>query len=134
VDTYEQKLSHLKTLYHLASADQILTKAEMIFIRNVAERLGVSMVELENIDPSIEPELILPDKEYKIYALFHRLAIIIMLDNEIDERERHFIFNLGVKMGLHPNAINEIVNIISERGAISVTPSEISAIFAKYQN
>ena len=134
MDTYEQKLSHLKALYHLASADRVLSKAEMIFIRNVAERLGVSMAELENVDPTIEPELILPDREYKIYALFHRLAIIVMLDNEIDDRERHFIFNLGIKMGLHPNAIQEILEVISVRGALSVSPSQISAIFAKYQS
>jgi hypothetical protein len=134
VDTYQQKISHLKALYHLACADKVLSKVELIFIRNVAERLGVNVEELDKFDPTIEPELELPDREYKIYALFHRLAIIVMLDNNMSERERRYCFNLGIKMGLHPNAINEIIDHISKRGAMDVTPSEVMAIFRKYLN
>ena len=133
VDSHQQKISHLKALYHLACADTILTKAEVIYIKNVAERLGIQASELENFDPR-EPDLELPDREYKIYALFHRLAIIIMIDNALNEREKQYCFNLGIKMGLHPNAVGEIIHHIAEKGSMEVMPTEIMNIFRKYLN
>ena len=134
MDSHQQKISHLKALYHLAAADGILSKVEGIYIKNVAERLGVNLEELVTFDPKIEPTLELPDKEYKIYALFHRLAIIIMIDNSIDEREKHYCFTMGIKMGLHPNAVGEIIDHVIARGSMNVTPAEVMGIFRKYLN
>ena len=131
--TYNQKISHLKALYHLACADNDLSKVELVYIRKVAEGLGIDPKELENFDSS-EPELELPDKEYKIYSLFHRFAIIVMVDNAITEKEKQYCFNLGVKMGLHPNAVNEIVEYTIANGAMAALPDRIMAIFKKYSN
>jgi hypothetical protein len=134
VDTHQQKISHLKALYHLATADNVLSKVEGIYIKNVAERLGVDIDELKNFDPRIEPTLELPDREYKVYALFHRLAIIIMIDNLIDEREKRFCFSMGIKMGLHPNAVGEIIDHVIMNGSMNTTPAEVMGIFRKYLN
>jgi len=131
LDNHNQKISHLKALYHLACADNEITKAESIYIRIVAERLGVKQEELEKFDAS-EPVLELPEKQYELYGLFHRLAIIIMIDNNIDENERRYCFNLGIKMGLHPNAIDEIIDHIQRHGTMASLPKDIIAIFKKY--
>lgn len=133
MDTYQQKVSHLKTLYYLACADNELTPVEITYITMVAERLGVSLEELRNFDGN-EPELELPDKEYKLFSVFHRLAIVIMVDNSINETERQYCFNLGVKMGLHPNAVGEIIDHVVAKGALGAMPSDIIAIFKKYMN
>lgn len=133
MDNYQQKISHLKALYHLACADKQLSKPEAIFIRNVAEHLGISPAELETFDGS-EPKLELPDREYKLYSLFHRLAIIIMIDSNASEKEKRYCFNLGIKMGLHPNAIAEILDYIISKGVMSALPEEILNIFRKYSS
>jgi DnaJ-domain-containing protein 1 len=133
MDTYAQKISHLKALYHLACADNVLTKAEAVYIRNVAERLGVDPKELEKFEAH-EPELDLPDTEYKTQVLFHRLVIITMIDNEMTDLEKQYCTNLGVKMGLHPQAVNEIIELIKTRGTMRVMPMDIANIFRKYSN
>jgi len=133
LNNHEQKISHLKALYHLACADKTFTKVEAIYIKNVAERLGIGLKELENFDKE-EPELDLPDREYKLYSLFHRLALIIMVDNEAKEIEKRYCFNLGIKMGLHPNAVGEIIEYASKHGSINTTPKEVISIFRKYFN
>jgi hypothetical protein len=131
VDTYKQKLSHLKALFHLACADKEFTKAEAIYIKNVAVRIGIDPEELVHFEPG-EPTLELPNREYKIYSMFHRLVIVIMIDNKMSDQERHYCFNLGIKMGLHPNAIGEIIDHVEAKGAMDATPAEIMAIFKKY--
>lgn len=133
MDNYKQKISHLKALYHLANADNYYSKVEATYIKVVAEKLGVSVAELEKFDTA-EPELDLPDKEYELFSMFHRLAIIIMIDNTLDENERKFCFNLGIKMGLHPNAINEIIDHVIAKGSMGAQPRDIIAIFKKYMS
>lgn len=128
---HQQKISHLRALYHLACADKVLTDVEGIYIKNVAERLGVPLEELSKLDP-YEPTLELPDREYKIYILFHRLALILMIDNAMSERERHYCFNLGIKMGLHPNAVGEIIDYVASQGTMETKSSEVMAIFKRY--
>jgi hypothetical protein len=131
MDSSQQKISHLKALYHLACADEVLTEVEAAYIKNVAEHLGIPLEQLSELHPG-EPTLELPDREYKNYVLFHRLALIIMIDNSLNERERQYCFNLGIKMGLHPNAVGEIIDYIGSQGTIDSKPSEVMAIFKKY--
>jgi hypothetical protein len=133
MDTYAQKISHLKALYHLACADNVLSKAEAVYIRNVAERLGVDPKELEKFE-SNEPDLDLPDTEFKTQVLFHRLVIITMIDNEMTDLEKQYCTNLGIKMGLHPNAVNEVIELIKTRGTMRVMPMDIVNIFRKYSS
>jgi hypothetical protein len=133
LETHQQKISHLKALYHLACADNVLSKAESIYIKHVAKRLGISEEDLEHFDGS-EPELELPDREYKVYSLFHRLAIMIMVDDTINHNEKRYCFNLGIKMGLHPNAIGEIIEHIVKNGAMKTSPVEVMNIFRKYMS
>jgi len=131
MDSHQQKISHLRALYHLACADKVLTDVEGEYIKNVAERLGIPLEELSKLDP-YEPTLELPNREYKNYILFHRLALIVMIDNVLSERERQYCFNLGIKMGLHPNAVGEIIDYIASQGTIDSKSSEVMAIFKRY--
>lgn len=131
--THQQKINHLKMLYHAANSDGVYSKGEVIFIRRVAENLGVDIKELENLDVK-DFDLELPDREYLIYSLFHRLALIVLVDNEVNESERHFCLDMGVRMGLHPQSVNEILDYIIENGAFNASPESIIAIFKKYSN
>jgi hypothetical protein len=133
LDTYNQKISHLNALYHIAYADKDLSEIELVYIRNVAERLGIGLEEIDNLKHT-EPELDLPNREYKVYGLFHRLALILMIDGMPNETERTYCFDLGIRMGLHPNAILEIIDFSVLHGASKTTPKEVMAIFRKYLN
>lgn len=131
MDTYQQKLSHLKALYHLACVDNFLSQEEATYIMNVAERLGIDTEELVEFDGS-EPDLVLPDKQYKLYAVFHRLVVVIMIDNVANDVERKYCFDLGIKMGLHPNAVIEVITYVVTEGPHKADPSKILSIFRKY--
>jgi hypothetical protein len=133
LETYDQKISHLKALYHLALADNTVTQAEAAYIRIVAERLGIDANELSKFDGS-EPELELPSNEMNLYSIFHRLALIIMIDGNAHDREKEYCMNLGIKMGLHPNAVSEIIEHVSKHGSMRTLPQDVMAIFKKYMN
>jgi hypothetical protein len=111
----------------------LYTKVESTYITVVEKRLGIEPKDLEDLDGS-EPILDLPGRKYKIYALFHRLAIVIMIDNSIHEKEKRYRFNLGIKMGLHPNAVGEIIEQVIRHGTAHTLPKDVMDIFRKYLN
>ena len=123
----------MKALYHLAMADNNVSQAEATYIRVVAERLGVDISELSNFDGS-EPELDLPRNEVNLYSIFHRLAIVIMIDGHANDNEKRYCHNLGIKMGLHPNAVAEIIEHVAKHGALATLPKDVMNIFRKYMN
>ena len=117
---------------HLALADGNLGKEEAAYIRVVATSLNIPLGVLEQYGHG-EPDLVLPDREYKLYSLFHRLVLIIMIDGVIDEAEERTCFDLGIKMGLHPNAVGEIIHHVTAADS-DESPQEIIAIFKRYMN
>lgn len=109
----------------------MLSDLEKTYIKNVAQHLGIDTEILKDFDDD-EPELVLPDKQYKLYSMFHRLVIIVMIDTEADANEKHYCFNLGIKMGLHPNAVGEIIEHAVEHGSFKTNPTDVIGIFKKY--
>lgn len=97
----------------------------------MAIHLGIDPAVLHDFDLE-EPELVLPDTQYKIYSIFHRLVLIVMIDTVADDNEKHYCFNLGIQMGLHPNAIDEIIDHAILHGSFKTNPEDIIRIFKKY--
>lgn len=133
MDSTDQKISHLKTLYHLACTDGVYSEIEAVYIKNVAIQLGIDPHILHDFDSQV-PDLVLPDTQYKVYSLFHRLVLILMIDTTAHDQEKHYCFNLGIQMGLHPNAIDEIIDHATLHGSFKTTPGEVIDIFKKYMN
>jgi hypothetical protein len=55
-----------------------------------------------------------------------------MIDNVANDIERKYCFDLGIKMGLHPNAVIEVIQYVVTHGAFNAPPDEILRIFRKY--
>lgn len=128
----EEKISHLQALYHLALSDGEIGKAEATYIKIVADSLNIPVSVLKNYNVD-KLDLVLPNREYKLYSLFHRLTIIIMVDGIVHEEEERKCFDLGIKMGLHPNAVGEIIHHVATQSS-SGSPETIIAIFKRYLN
>ena len=131
--THEQKTNHLKPLYRMALRDGEVRRSESIFIQKVAEKLNVDLKVLDNvIDEPID--FVLPNREFKIYSLFHRLILIMLVDGKAANEEIEFCINMGVRMGLHPQAVNEIVRLLIKQGPMQTDSKAIVDIFKRFWN
>ena len=131
--THEQKVSHLKALYYIANSDNVYSEIEATYIMNVAKHLGVNLDEEEHFQED-GIDLVLPKKEHQLYSLFHRLALIVILDDNIREVEKQYCRDLGIRMGLHPNAVNEVIEHVITEGIHDPAPERVLGIFRKYLN
>tara|TARA_R110001592_G_scaffold344988_1_gene636620 strand:+ start:5421 stop:5825 length:405 start_codon:yes stop_codon:yes gene_type:complete len=130
---HQEKLSLLQDLIALSKADNNVSFMETQFINSVALSLGVSATELQQLinNPiDYNPQ----DKEIDRIIQFYRLLLLMGVDTDHHEAEIDFCKNTGLKMGLNPIAINEVVKRIlaSEKGMLP--PQEIISIFQAYHN
>ena len=131
--TYAQKVNHLKVLYYMATHDGEINLKEFAFMKRVAKKLEIDISVLKNINK--QPlEFVMPDCEYKVYALFHRVVLMMMINNRVLEKDINFCISLGVRMGLHPQATKETIRIIMHQGVRKTSAVEIINIFKKFSN
>lgn len=130
---HQEKLSLLQDLIALSRADNNVSFMETQFINSVALSLGVSADELQKLinNPINYNPL---DREIDRIIQFYRLLLLMGVDSDHHEKEVEFCKNLGLKMGLNPIAINEVVKrlLASEKGMLP--PQEIISIFQTYHN
>ncbi|MCB9364317.1 MAG: TerB family tellurite resistance protein [Flavobacteriales bacterium] len=130
---HQEKLSLLQDLIALSKADNNVSFMETQFINSVALSLGVSADELQQLISNpidYSPQ----DREIDRIIQFYRLLLLMGVDANHHDKEIDFCKNLGLKMGLNPIAINEVVKRIlaSEKGMLP--PDELISIFQTHHN
>lgn len=130
---HHEKLSLLQDLIALSKADNNVSFMETSFINSIAMGLGISAAELQNLKDN--PIAYSPqDKEIDRITQFYRLLLLMGVDTNHHKKEIEFCKNLGLKMGLNPNALNEVVKrlLASEKGMLP--PNDVIEIFQTYHN
>lgn len=132
---YQEKLSHLNDLIKLSRVDGYESRIETNFIDSVAEKLGVHENDLEDLkSEKLKIKFSPPKYEYQIIPQFHRIVLLMGIDRMIYKEEINFCIELGLKMGLNPNAVREIVDKMIFYPNNIIPASELENIFKKYYN
>ncbi|MEN9997043.1 MAG: hypothetical protein RI922_33 [Bacteroidota bacterium] len=132
-DNNKQRLSLLVELIKMAKADDEVREIEFDFLLILAQQMGVSKDDFKQLfeqyiafhPPKLEGERILQ---------FQRLILIMNVDSDMAQDELDFIRELGIKMGLHPNATNEVLTIMNNYDNKVVPPEKLIEIFKTFHN
>ncbi|MDN5201896.1 hypothetical protein QQ008_10995 [Fulvivirgaceae bacterium BMA10] len=130
-NTYNEKLSHISDLVKLSRADNDESQLENIFIEKIAKKLGVSKIDLDRIkndEIGFHP----PKFEFEAIPQFHRLIILMGIDFRVDEAEVSFCRELGIRLGLNPTAVNEVLDVMQKQPSKMMSPITMNEIFRKY--
>jgi hypothetical protein len=133
--THEEKLSHISDLIRISKIDGDESHMELNFINSVADRLGVSRKEVQDIyQGKLNIQFKTPKHENQVIDQFHRIVLLIGIDKMITKEEVELCFQLGVKMGLNYNAIMEVLKKAMSNPAFIMQKKEMEGIFNKYRN
>lgn len=129
----QEKLSLLKQLIKLARTDKAIREEEYEFLRKIAEMLGIDepdfkLVFEENIDFSA------PELETDRILQFHRLVLLANIDTSINEKELDFLRSAGLRLGLHPDAVEEVFVEMRKAEHGMIDPDILIHIFQVYHN
>ena len=99
----------------------------------VAKKLNVLEEDYGNVFMG-NYEFVPPQYEFKRIVLFHNLLLLIYIDGDIDEREIRFCHDLGLKLGLNPAAVLDILTKLKEQPQIAIDPFRVNRVFKRYYN
>ena len=129
----EEKLSLLKDLIKVANADGQFREEEQQFIFAIAEQMGVTPKDYTRLfNENIEHKP--PVLEIDRIVQFQRIILVMNVDQNVSLNEIKEVQNLGLKMGLHPAAINLVLTEMHNYPNNMLPPARLMEIFKTHHN
>jgi len=128
-----EKLSLLTQLIKMARVDQEVRESEFQFLSAIAVQIGISLTDFEKLfDEYIEFQA--PVFEFDRIVQLQRLVLMMNVDQTIDEKELYYIKNIGMKLGLNPLAVAEVLDTMHEYPNKMLPPEKLISIFRTFHN
>lgn len=129
----EEKLSLLLEMIQFANVDEKWKEQEYHFILAVAAQLKISKEEVDTlIKEGTEKKRIHPESQRILQ--FHRLVLLMNVDQEISQKEIYKIKDIGLHMGLRSEAIDTVLEKMHEYPNKVIPPQELISIFTRFYN
>jgi len=133
MSTRKEKLSVLSEMIAFARVDNTIKDEEYIFLRSVAQQLDIDEETFDSLF-SEKAEHVIPKSQADRILQFHRLVLLMNVDNKQDLLEISKIHNIGLGMGLPPSAIEQVLSIMHKYPNKIVPPKVLIDIFKAYYN
>ena len=116
-----------------AKVDGVVKEPEYHFLLNVSKQLGVKRDAFDALFEN-KPEHIIPKTEGDRILQFHRLVLLMNVDQVQEEVEVSRLHNIGLGMGLPPSAINQVLSVMHQYPNNVVPPKVLIDIFKAHYN
>ncbi|WP_394970682.1 TerB family tellurite resistance protein [uncultured Croceitalea sp.] len=133
MSTYQEKLSILSEMIAFARVDNSLKESEYKFLVGVSENLGVDKAVFEDLLQHKAEKKILKNQTDRIVQ-FHRLLLLMNIDEKQTKAEIAKLHNLGLKMGLPPSAIGQVLEVMHQYPNKLVPTKILLNIFRAHYN
>lgn len=129
----KEKLSLLSELIKLARCDDEVREQEYTFLQTIAQSLEVSR---EDFDSLFEKyiEFTPPDSEFERILQFHRLVLLMNVDQDTSVKEVHFLKDMGIRIGLNPESTDQVLSKMNEYPNKVIPPEKLIEIFKEQYN
>ena len=129
----KEKLSLLSELIKLARCDDELREQEYTFLQTIAQSLEVSREDFDSLfDKYIK--FTPPDSEFERILQFHRLVLLMNVDQETSDKEIHFLKDMGIRIGLNPEATDRVLSTMNDYPNKVIPPEKLIEIFKEQYN
>lgn len=133
MSTRKEKLSILSEMIAFAKTDNIIKPEELSFLQNVSEQLEIDEVTFKSLFDT-KTEHVIPKSQADRILQFHRLVLLMNVDQVQDEKEVNRIHNIGLHMGLPPSAVEQVLLIMHKYPNKIVPPNVLINIFKAHYN
>ncbi|MEM1259069.1 MAG: TerB family tellurite resistance protein [Bacteroidota bacterium] len=133
MNSYQDKLSILSELIAFARVDYQLKEDEYDFLLSVANLMKVKKTSLDALLKKTI-EISTPRTQLDRIVQFHRLLLLMNIDNEQHGKEVEKLHNIGLWMGLPPSAITQVLEVMHHYPNMAVPPKILLNIFRAHYN
>lgn len=133
MNSYQDKLSVLSELISFARVDYKLREDEYDFLLSVANLMEIKKSSLDELLKNTT-EISVPKTQLDRIVQFHRLLLLMNIDNEQHRKEVEKLHNIGLWMGLPPSAITQVLEVMHQYPNKAVPPKTLLNIFRAHYN
>ncbi len=133
MSSYEEKMSILSEMIAFARTDHKMKDSEYDFLLGVAGLLGVDRETFDSLLITRVEKIVLKTQAERIVQ-FHRLVLLMNVDQEQHQLEIGKLHNLGLSMGLPPSAIEQVLLVMHQYPDKIVPPQVLINIFKAHYN
>ena len=133
MNTYQEKLSILSELIAFARVDYRIKDDEYDFLLSVANLMEVKKSSLDSLIKK-KSEITIPTTQMERIVQFHRLLLLMNVDNEQHKKEIEKLHNIGLWMGLPPSAITQVLEVMHQYPNKVVPTDVLLRIFRAHYN
>jgi len=132
-NSQEEKLSILSEMIAFASVDGSIKESEYDFLLSIASQLDVTKKDFDALFTKRSAHMVLKTYADRIVQ-FHRLLVLMNIDQHWDTAEISKLHNLGLAMGLPPSAIEQVLSIMHQSPDKLVPAQVLIDIFKAHSN
>lgn len=133
MNSYQDKLSILSELIAFARVDYKIKEDEYDFLLSVANLMKVKKTSLDELLKKTV-EISVPKTQIDRIVQFHRLLLLMNIDNEQHKKEVEKLHNIGLWMGLPPSAISQVLEVMHQYPNKAIPPKVLLNIFRAHYN
>lgn len=128
-----EKISLLSDMIAFAIVDGELHDKEYDFLLLISQELRIEKAAF--LDLFRKRDKIIPIRdEFQRIIHFYKLALIMFCDGVIHISENNAIHQIGIKMGLNPDAMNRIIALMVSSPNKMIEPEKIICAFQEQHN
>ena len=133
MDTRKEKISLLSEMIAFSIVDGELHDNEYDFLLLLSTELEIDKPTFLDLFRKRD-ELIVIKDEFKRIMHFYKLALIMHIDGVLHKKEHILINEIGIKMGLDPNATDKILKMMEESPNCRIEAETIITAFQEQNN
>lgn len=133
MSSYKEKLSILSEMIEFAKVDDVVKDTEYDFLLGIANQLDVERDDFEALFNK-KTEHLIPKTEGERILQFHRIVLLMNVDQIQEEVEVGRLHNIGLGMGLPPTAITQVLAVMHKYPNNMVPPNVLIDIFKAHYN
>ena len=133
MNSFEEKLSILSEMIAFARTDHEIKDSEYDFLLGVAKQLGIDKTTFDALLKA-GVDKIMPRTQAERIVQFHRLVLLMNIDQEQHQLEIGKLHNVGLGMGLPPSAIEQVLMVMHQYPDKIIPPEVLISIFKAHYN
>ncbi|MFT5216150.1 MAG: putative tellurite resistance protein B-like protein [Glaciecola sp.] len=123
-----EKLSLLSEMIAFARIDKTLKEIEYNFLLGVAKQLEITRDDFDYLLDNLVTHINLKSHSERIVQ-FHRLVLLMNLDQDISKKELVKLYNFGLRMGLSHESISKVLDLMESFPNKIIPPDFLIDIF-----
>ena len=131
--TNDDKINLLLDMIAFSVVDGRLHQREYDFLLIVASELKISKAVFDDLFHQELPSSSIKS-EFERIKQFYRLALLMLCDGVLHEREKTAIHEIGINMGLNPYAMKRVLKAMEASPTTTISAEFLLSVFQEQNN